>query len=442
MCDTLVAMGNSTGDGSVIFAKNSDRQPNEPLIMMRIPRKYHKQGEKLKCTYIEVEQSELTYEVFLLKPSWIWGCEMGSNEFGLNIGNEAVFTREKYGKTGLLGMDMVRLALERCKTSEEALEFIVYLLEEYGQGGNCGYKKKFTYHNSFLIADRESAWVLETAGEFWAAEKVRDVRSISNCLSIHKSFDRAHPRLIEHAIKKGWCRSEKEFDFARCYSDPLFTYFSGARIRQHYCQSNLEGNRGNIGLNLIKSILRSHLPDIAGQQFKRPSLKSVCMHGGGLFGDHTTGSYIAKLTPQHCTCWVTGSSTPCLAVFKPMWLLDYEKIPFPETDFESALVFWEKRELLHRMAINNQISKLDDYILERDQMEQEWLKITAEFEAGEGNAHEMKRFMDLVWSKEEELVNKVLKENDSNQPRPGGSLFFRYFWNRQTAELMKNKERG
>ena len=31
MCDTMVALGNSTKDGVTLFAKNSDRQPNEPI---------------------------------------------------------------------------------------------------------------------------------------------------------------------------------------------------------------------------------------------------------------------------------------------------------------------------------------------------------------------------------------------------------------------------
>lgn len=35
MCDTLIALPSATIDGSIIFGKNSDREPNEPLIMQR-----------------------------------------------------------------------------------------------------------------------------------------------------------------------------------------------------------------------------------------------------------------------------------------------------------------------------------------------------------------------------------------------------------------------
>ena len=202
----MVALGNSTADGHVLFAKNSDRQPNECHIKIRIPRKRYPKGSRRKCTYIEIDQAEETYEVLLLKPYWVWGAEMGSNEYGLNIGNEAVFTKEPRGKDSLTGMDMLRIALERCRTSKEAVRMITGLLEKYGQGGNCGYEKSFTYHNSFLIADRSSAWVLETAGIYWAALEVKDLYSISNRLSIENRYDMAHPRLVSHAVEKGWCK--------------------------------------------------------------------------------------------------------------------------------------------------------------------------------------------------------------------------------------------
>jgi len=61
ICDTMVALGNATFDGSVIFAKNSDRQPNEPLLMIREPRRQYAPGAKVKCTYIEIDQGEETY---------------------------------------------------------------------------------------------------------------------------------------------------------------------------------------------------------------------------------------------------------------------------------------------------------------------------------------------------------------------------------------------
>ena len=57
-------------------------------------------------------------------------------------------------------MDLVRLALERCQTAE-AVHCITDLIERYGQGGNCGYENRLRTSDSFLIADYESAWIVE-----------------------------------------------------------------------------------------------------------------------------------------------------------------------------------------------------------------------------------------------------------------------------------------
>jgi dipeptidase len=107
---------------------------------------------------------------------------MGVNEHGVAIGNEAVFTRAKKEKAGLIGMDLLRLALERADSAESALKVITDLLAEYGQGGNCGYTHEFRYDNSYLIADPTGAFVLETAGRAYAAVPVEKKAAISNRL--------------------------------------------------------------------------------------------------------------------------------------------------------------------------------------------------------------------------------------------------------------------
>src|SRR5512136_1974060 len=139
MCDNLVALGNYTADGSVIFAKNSDREPNEAHELVLVPHALHPTGSMVRCTNIDIPQVAETYAVLLAKPFWIWGAEMGANEKGVAIGNGAVFTKVPMDKKpGLIGMDFLRLALERAATAHAALDVIVNLLEAYGQSGNCG----------------------------------------------------------------------------------------------------------------------------------------------------------------------------------------------------------------------------------------------------------------------------------------------------------------
>lgn len=251
MCDTIVAVQSATKSNKVIIAKNSDRYENEAHIVIRIPAKKYdlEKQPTVRVTHTEVPQVSSTNAIVLLKPEWLWGCEMGFNEFGLNIANEAVFTKEKHNKkTGLLGMDIMRLVLERCTNPIESVDLIAKLIMQYGQGGNCKKNShgKMYYHNSFIIADKNEAWVMETAGEYWVAKKVKDVYSISNRLTITNDYDLCHPEVIKNAISKGYCKDEKSFSFADCYSDFLYTKFACGKERRDYSLRLLEKDKGNL----------------------------------------------------------------------------------------------------------------------------------------------------------------------------------------------------
>ena len=78
MCDT---MGKILVNRA-IFAKNSDRSPNEPQVVDFYPAMIH-EDTMVKTTYIEVEQVRETKALVLSRPIWLWGGEMGVNECGV-----------------------------------------------------------------------------------------------------------------------------------------------------------------------------------------------------------------------------------------------------------------------------------------------------------------------------------------------------------------------
>ena len=214
-----MALGNSTKDNSVIFGKNSDRPYDEVHLITYAPRITFFKGEDVKCTYISIPQVAETAAVLLSQPWWMWGAEMGVNEYGVAIGNEAVYTHEPLRKKGLLGMDLLRLGLERGKTAKDTLSVIINLLEEYHQGGGCAYNDlNWLYHNSFIIADTKEAYVLETADDWWIVEKIKNVRSISNGISIRGKGDIRRKGIIQYAIDNGYCKDDHDFDFAATFS--------------------------------------------------------------------------------------------------------------------------------------------------------------------------------------------------------------------------------
>ena len=352
MCDTFVALGDATKEKKPIFGKNSDRPYDEVQNIVYIPRT-KQENDTLECTYIEIPQVKETLGVLLCQPHWMWGAEMGTNELGVVIGNEAVWTTEPNRTKGLLGMDLLRLALERGKNAKEAMEVIIDLLEKHKQGGNCAYGGQMLYHNSFLIADKTEAWILETADMWWVAEHVtKGIRNISNELSIRKKYELIREGTIDHAIEMGYCKDDTDFDFANCYTSGGLPDKVSPYTREGRCTVLLEQGQGTIDYKTAMTILRDHE---AG----------ICMHGGF----RSTASQVTKINDDGSTVnWLTGTPEPCMGVFKPIHMPN-PKLP---NNLESTLVpendkLWWAHTKFIQQASKNQITELK-------QLEEEFLK--------------------------------------------------------------------
>lgn len=439
MCDTMVALPGCTSDGSLLFAKNSDREPNEPHIIVRVPSRRIEAGDKIKCTYISIDnnmsEALMTNEAILFKPSWIWGAEMGVNKKGLVIGNEAVFTREKVEGNSLLGMDILRLALEMCSSAEEALDYITMLIEKYGQGGKAGYTQNLKYHNSYIIADFAEAYVLETAGRHWVYEKVRDIRSISNTLSIRSKNEGCSSQLMEHAVAKGWCKSKEQFDFKKCYESKLHPHFTKGDIRRSSVEIFLREKMGSLDVADMKAVLRSHGGKADVEDFRNGSMECVCMHaGGGLITSQTTGSFVVQLKDGEINIWATGSSIPCLSVFKPLWFSGLNDEFLTEQNQEGLVKYWRDIELFHRMVLDGRITGLK-VLSKIDILEAELTQLASEASTDA----ERRKATEYAFASEKILIEeavsgaKNVRANTLNNIN--GSIYYRWYWKQQNKTL-------
>ncbi|MFW9928503.1 MAG: C69 family dipeptidase [Candidatus Thorarchaeota archaeon] len=422
MCDTVVAIGQETKDGSVLFGKNSNRDPNECQNVIHIPRKKHdlKVDDKIKVTYIEIPQVEETFEVILSVPFWIWGAEMGANEFGVVIGNESIWTKAPEENQSLLGMDLLRLGLERGRSALDAMNIITTLLEEFGQGGEAGYTRSLKCHNSFIIADSNEAWVLETADKFWIAEKVTGIRTISNCLTIGNKYDKIHQDLIKYAIENKLCKNEDKFDFAKNFSKNTITSWGAKGDARRACTlRKLSKNSGELTIKDIFDTLRTHDADENNEKHFSPnkgSMKNPCLHASSFITPHQSiASMASQNSKNNSIHWFTGTSSPCTSLFKPFVTgssTDY----FQGGKYYQDESLWYKHERLHRLILMDYQNLLQVYQNERDQLEENYIKET---ELAGANTPELR-----------ELVDKIFQE----------SMIYENFWFESTYKKYKEEK--
>ncbi len=370
MCDSLVVVPET---GPVWFAKNSDREPSEAQFL-----ECHEHSVSGAAPAGLPDVSSDT-RLLLSRPAWMWGAEMGVNEHGVAIGNEAVFTRMPVASTGYTGMEFQRVALTTCRTADDALEQLIELTEELTQGGRMGHRhRSFRYHSAFLIADAKTAWVFETAGPYWAARRVTGVASISNALTIEDDFDRVHPGAYKAAREHNWVKSAGDFRFASAFSDPVRSVAAGASVRRACTARSLTGVRKPRAQDFIIA-----LTDHGGTEpTKGWRGEAPCAHASWLItrsGQQTTNSMIVRLDATGPTTWATGTSSPCLSVFKPA-PFDPELLPphrVADARFDAREIWWT-HERLHRACLADYHARRVTFAEDRERFQDACLQETAD----------------------------------------------------------------
>ncbi|MBP1627768.1 MAG: peptidase dipeptidase [Holophagaceae bacterium] len=154
------------------------------------------------------------------------------NEHQVCIGETTFGGRKEIAEGGEGTLDygsLIYIALERSRTAREAIQVITSLVQEYGY---------VSEGESFSIADKEEAWILDMIGKgkgekgaVWVAVKLPDgtISAHANQSRI-RSFPLNRPSealyakdVISFARAKGWFKGEdKDFSFADTYAKPDF----------------------------------------------------------------------------------------------------------------------------------------------------------------------------------------------------------------------------
>lgn len=408
MCDTWVALRDATLTKNVIFGKNSDRPIFDCQPLLLYPRQEWPAHSAVKLEYLEIPQAQVTYATLGSSPYWCWGYEEGLNEYGVVIGNEALPTKtfrqaasaHAQGRAqtpGILGMDLIRLALERSRSAAQAVDLMGRLTEQYGQFGSAMPAKAHTeggYDNSFIVADPGEAWILETIGRRWAAKRIATgCAAISNEPAIGPKWDAGSPDLKKYAIDQGWWPADKEdcFNFARAYIDDKLPR-QVSHIRVMRSRQLLAEKEGEITAGWMKRIARDHYEGtfLQGPYFDAadPDFHSICMHvsPAGFTWGNTASSCVAVLPKNQdefpIFWWTPGP--PCNGCYVPFFVHGSKLPPIvstagacgkrvtppPETEqdkFSPDSYWWLFRALLDKVK-GDPIQSLLDYYANRNRI--------------------------------------------------------------------------
>ena len=319
MCDTFCVRR----PGGMLFAKSSDRPVDEPQVLEWLQGRAP--GGSVRATHLTLPDTGAG-SLLGSRPTWMWGLEHGVNEHRLAIGNEKVWTVDDphAAPAALVGMDLVRLGLERAATADQAVDVIAELLDAHGQGGSGEEGADEPYWSSFLAVDPDGGWVLETSGRSWVAAPVGSGAAISNRLTLSTEWTRSSPDVDPGSDWDQRRSPDAPTGIAdhrlaatrRCITaaDPVTPQQVVAALRDHG-----QGPWGEPGPTGAPTPVPAELHDDW-------SGVTVCMHVRGY--QCTTASMVADLPAdpsEPLRVWA-ALGTPCSSVYLPVAVLGSEAV--------------------------------------------------------------------------------------------------------------------
>jgi secernin len=359
MCDTF----HLPSGEQRYFGKNSDRNPKEVQVVRQIARRNPSDSAVVGGRRLCVPDAG--YAMVLSCPTWMEGAEMGVNEKGVAIGNEAVFSKFPAAPDGVLGMDFLKAALMAAGSAAEARDALIALTEGHEQGGNGALKGKLVYDNSYLISGFDGAYILETAGKRWAWRELEGPAAISNAYSIQADYKRLDPasrKSIAPVNERMACLDEADAGriadkeswkayVEKGFKPRLMARLSAGDARRAAIEPALMAAADTGGRQAAFSILRAHgLSDPATPGKGR----NVCCHDRDLWGNASTASMLLErgTDPSRFVVWFTSASYPCSNLFKPI-LYDGGFKPLWDGFDTSGEAYWtNRRDALRKVAAN------------------------------------------------------------------------------------------
>jgi secernin len=269
-----------------------------------------------------------------------------------------------------------------------------------------------------LISDKNEAYVLETIDKFYAYKKINDFYNISNKLSIGKDYDGVHPEI------------KKVVNIEKFYSNKLYTYFSGAKLREKRGRELLQ--------KYDKHNLKTFIEILSDRKERKiASMRNIFMNaGGGLVSSQTTSSMIVEYGNRDII-WFTMSPDPEISLFKPTFFTD-ENNPLNIKNEQNLIKIWKLNNLFFRRFILNYEDNMDKIKNLKNDYQNKIFDLISKENLKNLTDDELNKITQKSLEIENEYREKGLKLMKNTKKKK--YFYFTYYWQKENKKLFEEEK--